>query len=115
EDRARAEALGVPLVEGGASRDASVRAGLEALAGTGVEAVLIHDGARPLVSRALIDRLQAHYGLAVEIFRPDPAAVDAFEREHGLDAMYRSRELRHACCAPRPPAGAPASASSASG
>ena len=52
-------------------------------------------------TRALIDRLQAHYGLAVEVFRPDPAAVDAFEREHGMDAMYRSRELRHACCALR--------------
>jgi 2-C-methyl-D-erythritol 4-phosphate cytidylyltransferase/2-C-methyl-D-erythritol 2,4-cyclodiphosphate synthase len=59
DDRSRAEALGVPLVEGGATRDASVLAGLRALEGTGVEAVLIHDGARPLVSRALIDRLIA--------------------------------------------------------
>lgn len=79
EDRARAEALGVPLVEGGASRDASVRAGLEALAGTGVEAVLIHDGARPLVSRALIDRLlvalEAHEGAA-----PALAVTDALWR-----------------------------------
>jgi 2-C-methyl-D-erythritol 4-phosphate cytidylyltransferase / 2-C-methyl-D-erythritol 2,4-cyclodiphosphate synthase len=57
EDRTRAEALGVPFVEGGVTRDASVLAGLKALAGTGVEAVLIHDGARPLVSRALIRRL----------------------------------------------------------
>ena len=59
DDRARAETLGVPLVEGGATRDASVLAGLKALEGTGVEAVLIHDGARPLVSRALIHRLVA--------------------------------------------------------
>lgn len=58
-DRARAEALGVPLVTGGATRDASVLAGLQALEGTGVTHVLIHDGARPLVSRALIDRLIA--------------------------------------------------------
>lgn len=68
EDRARAEALGVELVEGGATRDASVLAGLRALEGSGVEAVLIHDGARPLVSRALIDRLVAalavHQGAA---------------------------------------------------
>ncbi len=59
EDRARAEVFGVPLVDGGATRDASVLAGLSALEGTGVEAVLIHDGARPLVSPALIDRLLA--------------------------------------------------------
>ncbi len=61
EDRDRALALGsdAALVDGGATRDASVHAGLMALEGTGTEAVLIHDGARPLVSRALIDRLVA--------------------------------------------------------
>ncbi len=60
-DRAQAEAVagGAMVVEGGASRDASVRAALEALAGTGVTRVLIHDGARPLVSRALVGRLLA--------------------------------------------------------
>ena len=59
DDRARAEGLGVPLVEGGATRDASVLAGLAALEGSGVTKVLIHDGARPLVGRALIGRLVA--------------------------------------------------------
>jgi len=63
DDRVRAEGLEVEgleveLVEGGATRDASVLAGLRALAGSGVEAVLIHDGARPLVSPALIGRLE---------------------------------------------------------
>lgn len=57
DDRARAQGFGVELVEGGASRDASVRNALEALAGQGVARVLIHDGARPLVSEALIGRL----------------------------------------------------------
>jgi 2-C-methyl-D-erythritol 4-phosphate cytidylyltransferase/2-C-methyl-D-erythritol 2,4-cyclodiphosphate synthase len=57
DDRSRAEGFGVELVEGGASRDASVRNALEALAGRGVARVLIHDGARPLVSAALIGRL----------------------------------------------------------
>jgi 2-C-methyl-D-erythritol 4-phosphate cytidylyltransferase/2-C-methyl-D-erythritol 2,4-cyclodiphosphate synthase len=59
DDRARAESLGVRLVDGGATRDASVLAGLKALEGTGCGKVLIHDGARPLVSRPLIDRLVA--------------------------------------------------------
>lgn len=60
-DRERAEAVAgnALVVEGGASRDASVRAALEALAGKGVTRVLIHDGARPLVSRALVGRLLA--------------------------------------------------------
>jgi len=59
DDRVRAAGLGARLVEGGATRDASVLAGLMALEGTGVTRVLIHDGARPLVSRALVDRLIA--------------------------------------------------------
>jgi 2-C-methyl-D-erythritol 4-phosphate cytidylyltransferase/2-C-methyl-D-erythritol 2,4-cyclodiphosphate synthase len=79
DDRARAKDLGVPLVEGGATRDASVLAGLQALEGTGVEAVLIHDGARPLVSRALVNRLVAalevHDGAA-----PALAVTDALWR-----------------------------------
>ncbi|OOY20610.1 bifunctional 2-C-methyl-D-erythritol 4-phosphate cytidylyltransferase/2-C-methyl-D-erythritol 2,4-cyclodiphosphate synthase [Thioclava sp. DLFJ5-1] len=45
----------VALCAGGASRDASVRNALEMLEGSGVEKVLIHDGARPLVSRAVIE------------------------------------------------------------
>ncbi|MEO6298716.1 MAG: bifunctional 2-C-methyl-D-erythritol 4-phosphate cytidylyltransferase/2-C-methyl-D-erythritol 2,4-cyclodiphosphate synthase [Paracoccaceae bacterium] len=61
DDLLRAEALpgGAELVEGGATRTASVRAALEALAGRGIAQVLIHDGARPLVSRLVIDRVLA--------------------------------------------------------
>ncbi len=49
----------VDVVPGGATRAASVRAGLEALAGTGAARVLIHDAARPLVGHALIARVVA--------------------------------------------------------
>ena len=86
DDRVRAEGLGVRLVEGGATRDASVLAGLRALEGSGVTKVLIHDGARPLVSRGLIGRLVAaldhHEGAA-----PALAVTDALWRgEAGLVA-----------------------------
>ncbi|MBL9057594.1 MAG: bifunctional 2-C-methyl-D-erythritol 4-phosphate cytidylyltransferase/2-C-methyl-D-erythritol 2,4-cyclodiphosphate synthase [Rhodobacteraceae bacterium] len=61
DDRARAEAIAgdAQIVEGGATRDASVRAALEALAGQGIARVLIHDGARPLISKAVIARVLA--------------------------------------------------------
>jgi len=58
-DAERAAALGLAHVAGGASRTQSVRAALEALASDPPERVLIHDGARPLVDRALIDRVLA--------------------------------------------------------
>ena len=44
-----------PPATGGATRQESVRLGLEALAAIAPDYVLIHDAARPLVSRALID------------------------------------------------------------
>jgi len=45
-----------PPVPGGATRQASVCAGLEALAARSPEIVLIHDAARPFLTGALIDR-----------------------------------------------------------
>lgn len=45
-----------PPVAGGATRQASVLAGLEALAGEAPDVVLIHDAARPFADAALIDR-----------------------------------------------------------
>ena len=47
----------VLIATGGASRHASVAAGLEALAGDPPDGVLIHDVARPLATHALIDRV----------------------------------------------------------
>lgn len=48
---------GVRLVTGGATRQESVRRALEALSGDAPQAVLIHDAARPVLPRAVIDRL----------------------------------------------------------
>ncbi|MDF2096174.1 bifunctional 2-C-methyl-D-erythritol 4-phosphate cytidylyltransferase/2-C-methyl-D-erythritol 2,4-cyclodiphosphate synthase [Aquibaculum arenosum] len=61
-DRAayEAAAAGLPLlepVEGGATRQDSVRLGLESLTEHAPQQVLIHDGARPFPATALIDRL----------------------------------------------------------
>lgn len=84
EDRVQAEALasGALLVNGGASRDASVKAALEALAGSDVTRVLIHDGARPLVRPALIARLLAALDHA-------PAAAPALAV---TDALWRGSD-----------------------
>lgn len=60
--------ISTPLsdVPGGTTRDASVRAGLAAI--DGADLVLIHDAARPLISRAVIDgvlaALDTHDGAA---------------------------------------------------
>ncbi len=46
-------------VSGGATRQQSVRLGLESLVGHGPDLVLIHDAARPFVSNTIIDRVIA--------------------------------------------------------
>jgi 2-C-methyl-D-erythritol 4-phosphate cytidylyltransferase/2-C-methyl-D-erythritol 2,4-cyclodiphosphate synthase len=51
-----------PLTNGGATRQASVHAGLEALAGEKPDIVLIHDAARPFVTSAVISRAIAATG-----------------------------------------------------
>lgn len=53
-----------PPVEGGASRQVSVRKGIAALIAANPGRVLIHDGARPFVSAALIDRVANALGRA---------------------------------------------------
>jgi 2-C-methyl-D-erythritol 4-phosphate cytidylyltransferase/2-C-methyl-D-erythritol 2,4-cyclodiphosphate synthase len=85
EDVARSRDLAADdlrLVTGGETRDASVRAGLAALAGTGVAKVLIHDGARPRVSPSLIGRLVDALDTAVAA-APALAITDALWRVEG--------------------------------
>lgn len=84
----------VSVVEGGATRQQSVRRALESLAGAGVEIVVIHDAARPLVTGPIIrDSVEAaiRHGAAV-------AAVVAAEAScltrDGLVSEYIDRS-RH--------------------
>jgi 2-C-methyl-D-erythritol 4-phosphate cytidylyltransferase / 2-C-methyl-D-erythritol 2,4-cyclodiphosphate synthase len=56
-DRAVAGLRVLPPAAGGASRQESVRLGLESLAGHRPERVLIHDGARPFPDAGLIERV----------------------------------------------------------
>ncbi len=50
---------------------------------------------------ALIDTINQHYGLAVEVYRPQAEPVLHFVKTHGEDMMRRSLALRKACCSVR--------------
>jgi 2-C-methyl-D-erythritol 4-phosphate cytidylyltransferase/2-C-methyl-D-erythritol 2,4-cyclodiphosphate synthase len=68
---AASEGLGLLLpVFGGATRQASVRAGLEALSEAKPDIVLVHDAARPFASAALVSR-------GIEAAREGAAAIPA--------------------------------------
>lgn len=50
---------------------------------------------------ALLPRIQARYGREVQVFHPVADAVVQFLAREGEDAMYKSIELRKACCGVR--------------
>ncbi len=52
-------------------------------------------------TQALLARVEAHYGRSVQRFEPDTAQVLNFVGRHGEGAMFRSVDLRKACCALR--------------
>lgn len=70
----------VTLVAGGATRSDSVRAGLEVLEGSDITHVLIHDGARPLVSLAVIGAVVDALAQEAEAAAPGIAVTDALWR-----------------------------------
>jgi phosphoadenosine phosphosulfate reductase len=47
---------------------------------------------------ALISNIETHYGLSVEVYRPQAEAVIQFVKTNGERAMYESIDLRKACC-----------------
>jgi len=46
----------------------------------------------------VIDRIKQTYGYDVALYRPEPAAVDAYVQQNGLNAFYESIDLRKECC-----------------
>ena len=76
----RTHAEGATVIPGGATRQASVTAGVSALP-LGTRDVLVHDAARPLVTRELIDRV-IHAGRSAGAALPVVATTDSL---HELD------------------------------
>jgi phosphoadenosine phosphosulfate reductase len=58
-------------------------------------------GRLPDETHVLIDRTRERYGLTIDIYSPDTRLLETFVRDNGVNAFYRSVELRKACCAVR--------------
>lgn len=46
----------------------------------------------------VLERIKETYGYEVTLYRPEQKAVDAYVRNHGLNAFYDSVALRKECC-----------------
>ena len=85
---------GLSPVSGGATRQVSVRAGLEALRATTPDFVLIHDAARPFLTGALITRAidaAAEHRAAVPAVPVADTVKQVDEREAVTETLDRSR------------------------
>jgi 2-C-methyl-D-erythritol 4-phosphate cytidylyltransferase/2-C-methyl-D-erythritol 2,4-cyclodiphosphate synthase len=86
-------------VTGGATRQQSVRLGLEALAKDAPDFVLIHDAARPLISRRVIDDVVRALESGADGALPMVAVADTLRRKDAdgrwtlvaRDALYRAQ------------------------
>jgi 2-C-methyl-D-erythritol 4-phosphate cytidylyltransferase/2-C-methyl-D-erythritol 2,4-cyclodiphosphate synthase len=89
-----AAAAGLDLAEpvaGGRSRQESVLRGLESLAGAAPAQVLIHDGARPFVSAAVIDRVVAALAESPGAIAALPVVDTLKQGDNGRIAATRDR------------------------
>ena len=75
----------LPPVTGGATRQESVRRGLESLADTPPERVLVHDAARPFVAAAMLDRVIGALDHSDGVI-PALPVVDTLKRAGGNEA-----------------------------
>lgn len=93
-DRVRWSKL-LPWIAGGAERQDSVRLGLEVLAAHPPEWVLVHDGARPLCSAALIDRvldaLERHWAVVPTVPIHDTVRHRGEANDHAGEVVDRTK------------------------
>jgi 2-C-methyl-D-erythritol 4-phosphate cytidylyltransferase/2-C-methyl-D-erythritol 2,4-cyclodiphosphate synthase len=85
----------LPPIAGGGTRQESVRRGLEALAASAPDLVLIHDAARPLVSAQMIDAIIAALEGGNDAAVPLLAVADTLKRAEGGKWTTVSREGLH--------------------
>lgn len=93
----------VTIITGGDSRTASVRAALETLEGSDTTHVLIHDGARPLVSDAVIGGVIAALQSGARAAAPALPVTDALWR--GKDGTVTGTAPRDGLCRAQTPQG----------
>jgi phosphoadenosine phosphosulfate reductase len=66
--------------------------------GIGIGIFTLDTGRLHADTLSVVDAIRARYDYEVQIFRPDPAAVEEYVASFGRDAFYESVDLRKRCC-----------------
>lgn len=64
----------------------------------GIEIFSLDTGRLPAETYDLMAEVQKHYGLKLKLYYPRHDLIEAYTREHGINAFYDSVELRKGCC-----------------
>jgi len=67
----------------------------------GIGIFTLDTGRLPEETYRLIDEVRSRYEIDIAIYAPDGVALEKFVRQEGVNAFYRSVELRKACCSIR--------------
>lgn len=63
-----------------------------------IEIFSLDTGRLPGETYDLMHAVQQRYGLKLRLYYPRSELIEAYTREHGINAFYQSVELRKACC-----------------
>jgi len=66
--------------------------------GIAIEIFTLDTGRLNPETLSVLDLVHERYGHEIRVYRPEQAEVDRYVRDHGLDAIYDSVELRSRCC-----------------
>ena len=66
--------------------------------GAGIDIFTLDTGRMHGDTLAIIDAIERKYGSAIQVYRPQAAAVTQYIAVHGRDAFYYSVDLRKQCC-----------------
>jgi len=64
----------------------------------GIQIFTLDTGRLNEETHRLHQQVREQYGIEIETWYPDTRAIEDFVRENGINAFYRSVELRKACC-----------------
>lgn len=93
-----AAALGETALASSLSAEDMVLTDLIVREGVAISVFTLETGRLAPETVGMIDKITDHWGIPVDVYRPDPDAVAAYVADHGRDAFYQSVDLRKACC-----------------
>jgi len=93
-----ATALGESALASSLSAEDMVLTDLIVASGLPISIFTLETGRLAPETIEMIGKIEAHFGIVPDIYKPDPKAVATYVADHGRDGFYEGVALRKACC-----------------